>query len=43
MKRYTGLVTTQCEDSTIFRNPYEPLYRFSCDRLAEDNCEPFEA
>lgn len=42
MKRYTGLVTTQCEDSPIFRNPYEPLYRFSCERLAEDNCEPFE-
>lgn len=42
MKRYTGLVTTDCTDSPIYRNPYEPLYRFSCDAMQEDGCEPFE-
>lgn len=42
MRRYSGLVTTDCGDSQIYRNPYEPLYRFSCEALAEDNCEPFE-
>lgn len=42
MKRYAGLVATSCADSRIYRNPYEPLYRFSCEVLSEDGCEPFE-
>ena len=42
MERYNGLVTRSCEDSPIYRNPFEPLFRFNCDTLAEDGCEPFE-
>lgn len=42
MERYNGLVTRSCEDSSIYRNPFEPLFRFNCDTLAEDGCEPFE-
>lgn len=42
MERYNGLITRTCEDSPIYRNPFEPLFRFNCDTLAEDGCEPFE-
>jgi hypothetical protein len=42
MERYNGLVARACEDSQIYRNPFEPLFRFDCDTLAEDGCEPFE-
>lgn len=42
MERYNGLIARTCEDSSIYRNPFEPLFRFNCDTLAEDGCEPFE-
>ena len=42
MRRYGGKMQDSCPDSALYRNPYEPIFRFKCETLAEDSCEPFE-
>jgi len=42
VKRYEGKIADSCPDSTLYRNPYEPLFRFDCAVLANDGCELFE-
>lgn len=42
MKKYSGTLATKCPESVLYRNSYEPLYRLSCEYLAEQHAEPFE-
>lgn len=43
MRRFSGTLAVRCDDNpALYRNPYEPIFRFSAKVLADDGCEPFE-
>lgn len=42
MRKYAGFVTDKNADSPMFRTAYEPLFKFSVERMADDGCEPFD-
>ena len=43
MSKYSGVITTACPDNPeLFRNMYDPLYRFSAEALEKEEIQPFE-